>query len=55
MRTDIDNWVPLTVTEINEIFSAIPIMWCIAGGWALDLHIGKKSNFLFKTRNPTFI
>jgi hypothetical protein len=43
MRTDIDNWMPITVTEINEMFTEIPITWCIAGGWALDLHLGKKT------------
>lgn len=43
MRTDISNWKPLAVSEINEIFSAIPIRWCIAGGWALDLHLRKQT------------
>ncbi|WP_155590815.1 nucleotidyltransferase domain-containing protein [Lysinibacillus cavernae] len=43
MRTDIDNWEPITVTEINNLFSTIPIKWGIAGGWALDLHLGKQS------------
>ncbi|QTH43230.1 hypothetical protein J4772_01800 [Cohnella sp. LGH] len=43
MRTDIDNWTPLTVSEIGAIFSEIPITWCIAGGWALDLYLGRQS------------
>lgn len=43
MRTDIDNWEPITVTEIYKLFSTIPINWGIAGGWALDLHLGKQS------------
>ncbi|KOO49895.1 nucleotidyltransferase domain-containing protein [Viridibacillus arvi] len=43
MRTDIDNWSPLSVIEIKEVFAHIPSMWGIAGGWALDLHLGKKS------------
>lgn len=43
LRTDISNWMPLTVQEINEIFSDMPIHWCIAGGWALDLHLGKQT------------
>ncbi|GEM_PF-1847 len=43
MRTDIDNWAPLTVSEIGAIFSEIPITWCIAGGWALDLYLGRQS------------
>ncbi|OMF31270.1 nucleotidyltransferase domain-containing protein [Paenibacillus sp. FSL H8-0259] len=43
MRTDISNWKPLTVSEINKLFSVIPIHWCIAGGWALDLHLHKQT------------
>lgn len=35
--------MPLTVAEINDIFSVIPIRWCIAGGWALDLHLRKQT------------
>lgn len=43
MRKDINNWVPITVPEICTIFSEIPVTWCIAGGWALDLYVGKQS------------
>lgn len=43
LRTDIDSWKPLTVSNMVEILSEIPINWCIAGGWALDLHLGRKS------------
>jgi len=43
LREDFNNWNPLTVTQINDIFSGIPITWGIAGGWALDLHIDKKT------------
>lgn len=43
LRTDISNWMPISVSDINDIFSAIPINWCIAGGWALDLHLGKQT------------
>lgn len=43
MRSDIDNWMPLSVNEINEEFSSIPAIWGIAGGWAIDLHLGKVS------------
>jgi len=43
MRTDIDNWESITVTEIYKLFFTIPIKWGIAGGWALDLHLGKQS------------
>ncbi|MCM3628346.1 hypothetical protein M3194_13320 [Paenibacillus glycanilyticus] len=43
MRTDYNNWKPLSIMEINEIFSRIPVKWCIAGGWALDLHYGSQT------------
>ncbi|KGP73452.1 nucleotidyltransferase domain-containing protein [Pontibacillus yanchengensis] len=43
MRIDIDNWNPITVSEVNEVFSKIPINWCIAGGWALDIHMGEET------------
>ncbi|WP_419887888.1 nucleotidyltransferase domain-containing protein [Neobacillus niacini] len=43
MRTDFKNWKPLNVSNIVSLFSEIPITWCLAGGWALDIHLGKKS------------
>lgn len=43
MRTDLTNWKPLTVTEVSNLFSAVSIYWGIAGGWALDMHLGRKS------------
>jgi hypothetical protein len=43
LRSDIENWMPLTALEINEVFTSIPAIWGIAGGWAIDLHLGKVS------------
>jgi hypothetical protein len=43
LRTDYNNWVPLTVDEVNELFYNLPVHWCFAGGWALDLHLGKQT------------
>jgi Aminoglycoside-2''''-adenylyltransferase. len=43
LRTDLHNWIPLTVSEIHEVFFKLPIQWCIAGGWALDLHYGSQT------------
>jgi hypothetical protein len=43
LRTDVGNWLPLSIKEINHVFSKITAFWCIAGGEALDLHLGKKS------------
>lgn len=43
MRTDIQNWAPLSVSELCAVVSDIPVTWCIAGGWALDLHGGRQT------------
>jgi hypothetical protein len=43
LRTDYENWEALTVSNIVELFTDLPITWCLAGGWALDLHLGKQS------------
>lgn len=43
MRTDIHHWAPLSVPELCAVLSDIPVTWCIAGGWALDLHGGKQT------------
>lgn len=43
MRTDISNWMPITVSQINKVFSDMPLQWYIAGGWALDLHLCKQT------------
>lgn len=43
MQSDFSNWKPLTVTEVSTLFSRIPISWGIAGGWALDMHLGRKT------------
>ena len=40
---DDKNWEPLSVQEIAEIFSDFKIPWWIAGGWALDLFIGRQT------------
>ncbi|MCM3617652.1 hypothetical protein M3936_08670 [Sutcliffiella horikoshii] len=36
-----DVWKPLSITEIQNIFSQIPVQWWIAGGWALDIYLQK--------------
>ncbi|PKH09732.1 hypothetical protein CXF70_13215 [Planomicrobium sp. MB-3u-38] len=43
MRTDYSNWEPLAVQEVSSIFSGMSIDWGIAGGWALDIHLGRKT------------
>jgi len=36
-----ESWQPLSVDEVQGIFSPIPIQWWIAGGWALDLYLDR--------------
>lgn len=43
MRTDYDHWEPIGIPEVVEIFAEIPVHWYIAGGWALDLHLGEQT------------
>ncbi|MFD1739625.1 nucleotidyltransferase domain-containing protein [Bacillus salitolerans] len=38
-----NKWNPLSVEEIHDLFRTIPISWWIAGGWALDLNVGRKT------------
>jgi len=42
-KIDDKNWEPTSVQEIAEIFSDFVIPWWIAGGWALDLFLGKQT------------
>jgi hypothetical protein len=41
MHLDPHNWSPLSVDAVAEVLRAIPIPWWIAGGWALDLFLGR--------------
>ncbi|GAB2317885.1 hypothetical protein IRB23SM22_01420 [Alkalibacterium sp. s-m-22] len=43
MSAELSNWDPLTVKEVSAIFSETHINWGIAGGWALDLYLGRKT------------
>lgn len=36
-------WEPLPPEHAATLFAAFPGPWCIAGGWALDLFVGKQS------------
>lgn len=37
------DWAPLGVKEICDLFGDWPGSWGIAGGWALDLHLGRQT------------
>src|SRR5437879_2827606 len=36
-------WTPLAVSEVRRLFSRAPFPWWIAGGWAIDLFIGRQT------------
>jgi len=36
-------WAPLAVNDLARLFSEIGIPWWIAGGWALDLYLGRQT------------
>jgi len=40
---DFDNWSPLTPREVAARFAAFPGPWWIAGGWAIDLFVGRQT------------
>jgi hypothetical protein len=35
-------WEPLSISNIVEVFAAAPFLWWIAGGMALELHLGRS-------------
>jgi hypothetical protein len=37
------NWQPLRPDQIQELLKDLPIPWWIAGGWAIDLFLGRES------------
>lgn len=43
INNDENNWQPLTVTEVAKVFSEIKCDWAVAGGWAIDLFLGKQT------------
>ncbi len=38
-----DPWQPLTIPETQALFDPLGIPWWIAGGWAIDLHLGHQT------------
>lgn len=37
------DWDPLAVDDVVPVFRSIGVRWWIAGGWALDLHLGRQT------------
>lgn len=40
---DIHNWKPLSPNEVCRLFSGLTVPWWIAGGWAIDLFVGRQT------------
>lgn len=43
MDQDIYNWQPLSVEKVSELLSGLEVPWWIAGGWAIDLFVGRQT------------
>ncbi len=43
MRSDFSNWKPYSIEQIKLLFNAADFTWGIAGGWAIDLYIGRQT------------
>jgi hypothetical protein len=39
----IDAWLPWHPSEAMKWLTSVPGVWCVAGGWALDLWLGKQT------------
>ncbi|MEZ5040874.1 MAG: hypothetical protein R2828_13340 [Saprospiraceae bacterium] len=43
MIFDYTKWEPLLPEAAAGLFASYPGTWCIAGGWAIDLFLGKTT------------
>ena len=43
MTKDIHKWDPLSVDEVTDLLSHVRLPWWIAGGWAIDLFLGRQT------------
>ena len=43
MTEDIANWDPMSIDEVADLMSDVGVPWWIAGGWAIDLFLGKQT------------
>ncbi len=41
MPEDLGGWEPLSVDAVTDLLRGVDTPWWIAGGWALDLHLGR--------------
>jgi aminoglycoside-2''-adenylyltransferase len=40
---DLGPWLPLTVVQTAELLAGLRAQWWIAGGWAIDLFLGRQT------------
>lgn len=40
-RPTLGLWCPLTIAEVSDLLGGAQLRWWIAGGWAIDLHLGR--------------
>lgn len=43
MDDDIYNWDPLSPEQVCELLAGLVVPWWIAGGWAIDLFVGRQT------------
>jgi hypothetical protein len=40
---ELGRWDPLTPQELSAVLAVLDTPWWLAGGWAIDLHVGRQS------------
>lgn len=40
---DLDAWDPWLPDQVAEALDSMPVPWAVAGGWAVDLHLGETT------------
>jgi hypothetical protein len=43
MADEFGEWAPLSVVEVARLLTDAPYRWWIAGGWAIDLFVGRQT------------
>jgi hypothetical protein len=43
MARDIHNWAPMVPDQVRELLRGVSAPWWIAGGWAIDLYLGRQT------------
>ena len=43
MTEDTQNWKPMSVDDVVGLMSGVAATWWVAGGWAIDLFVGRQT------------